>query len=102
MGVIGHGYGSEWQMLRYLGRHRRALTAAVAGLCGCTNIDWLDFPFDPKNRFHDAEWKGLDFLPPEHSAVREQWQREWPQTGNVMNWDAVDWTAVGRGPRPAY
>ncbi|WP_321477713.1 hypothetical protein [uncultured Paludibaculum sp.] len=98
MGVIGHGYGSEWQMLRYLGRHRRALTAAIAGSRGSTGIDWLDFPFDAKNRFHDAEWKGLDFLPPEHSAVLEHWKHEWPQTGNVMNWDAVGWATTAEGP----
>jgi hypothetical protein len=98
MAVIGHGYGSEWQMLRYLGRHRRALTAAVAASVGCAHIDWLDFPFDAKNRFYDAEWKGLDFLPLEQAAVREHWHREWPQTGNVMNWDAVGWANGADGP----
>lgn len=95
MGTIGYGYGSEWHMLRYLGRHRHALTDAIAAPCACRDITWLDVPFDPGHRFHDAEWKGLDFLTDEHGSIRTEWEREWPQTGNVMNWDAVGW-AIGK------
>lgn len=93
MGVIGYGYGSEWHMMRYLGRHRNALNSAIISRIGCSGIDWLDFPFDPNNRICDAEWKGLDFLTAESTRIRAEWEQEWPQSGNVMNWDAVGWTA---------
>ncbi len=48
MAEIGHGYGSEWHLLRFLGRHRANLGAAIQRLIGCDTISWLDFPFDPK------------------------------------------------------
>lgn len=50
-------------------------------------MTWLDTPFQPKAS-HDAEWKGVNFLPEIHSA-RKEWFQYWPHTGNVPNWDAV-------------
>lgn len=47
MGKIGHGYGSEWHLLRYLGRHRNLLDNAVRDATRCGRFDWLDFGFDP-------------------------------------------------------
>jgi len=84
MGKIGNGYGSEWHMLRYLGRYRNILNQEITRLVGGLTIDWLDFP-------DNGEWKGLDFLSNEFEALRHQWKAEWPQSGNVMNWDAVGW-----------
>ncbi|MCL4843491.1 MAG: hypothetical protein KJZ79_16705 [Bryobacteraceae bacterium] len=92
MGTLGYGYGSEWHMMRYLGRHRSALSSAISSRIGCSDISWLDFPFDAKKKFGDSEWKGLDFLTAEYAPIRSRWEQEWPQTGNVMNWDAVGWT----------
>ncbi len=75
-------------MLRYLGYHRKALSAAVAELTDGTSIEWLDVPFNPQKPFLDDEWKGLDFLP-DDSPAKSLWTNFWPQTGNVQNWDAV-------------
>ena len=85
---IGYGYGSQWHLLRYLGYHRTALDNAIVNATGGQHIQWLDFLFNPRKRFCDDEWKGLDFLKPEHPA-RKQWPAFWPTTGNVPNWDAV-------------
>jgi hypothetical protein len=88
MSVIGYGYGSEWQLLRFLGYHREHFDDVVKQATGVQRIQWLDFPFDPQRQFNDAEWKGLDFLPLPHSA-RANWPEFWPQRGNAQNWDAV-------------
>jgi len=92
MSEIGHGYGSEWHLLRYLGYHRQALNQAIAKLTGGHVVEWLDMQFNPKQKFLDldSEWKGLDFLPLDLS-VKRLWQDYWPQTGNIPNWDAVGW-----------
>lgn len=88
MGQMGNGYGSECHLLRYLGRHREALNAAIRATVGCGDVRWLDCPFDPASDWKDAEWKGLEFLP-SNSPAREAWRRAWPQRGNPPNWDAI-------------
>jgi len=87
MSEIGYGYGSEWHLLRYLGYHRQELSAAVAASTGASQVDWLDFPFDKRRRFLDAEWEGIRFLEP--SRVPEAWGRFWPSSGSQQNWDVV-------------
>ncbi len=87
MGRIGLGYGSEWHLLRFLGRHRGDFSRAVVEACGGESIDWLDHPFNPAAETGDAEWKGLDFVP--DASIRDAWAKVWPQRGNVQNWDAV-------------
>lgn len=94
MGKIGLGYGSEWHLLRYLGRHRDRLDAAVRGVCGADAVIWRDFLFADDPRWRDAEWKGLDFLPASHKA-RCEWESLWPQSGNVQNWDALAKVSIG-------
>ena len=88
MARIGHGYGSEWHLLRYMGRHRHRLDRAVARSCGASEVEWLDSPFSRDPRWRDAEGEGLDFLPASNPA-RQEWSHLWPQRGNVQNWDAV-------------
>lgn len=92
MGRIALGYGSEWQLLRYLGRHRTRLTTEVSECTGVQDISWLDFGFtrsaDRESGYGDSEITGLNFLPHKHPA-RKHWLSYWPQTGNVQNWDAV-------------
>ena len=88
MSWIGHGYGSEWHLLRYLGRHRNLLDSAIQETIGCGELEWLDFGFDSRNPWHDAEWKGMDFLS-EDSALQESWRVYWPQGAGIHNWDAV-------------
>jgi hypothetical protein len=86
------GYGSEWHLLRYLGRHRSVLSAQVCGITRATSVEWLDFDFsgvaDAKHNYGDYELTGVDFLPTGHAA-RAAWPEFWPQRGGVQNWDAV-------------
>jgi hypothetical protein len=90
---IGYGYGSEWHLLRYLGRHRERLNQAVLATIGGESVEWRDAPLQAKPPF-DAEWKGVDFLGSDH-PVRAAWLKSWPQTGNVPNWDAVGTLSSG-------
>lgn len=91
MANIGYGYGSEWHLLHYLGRRRRAFTAAVEHVIDRTGVTWLDHEEYVDERTHFLrvrETKGLGFLSPS-DPVRIEWEGLWPQTGNVHNWDAV-------------
>ena len=81
-------YGSEWHLLRWLGRHRHELHRQVEQSVGGRMMDWIDFGFHQGKQ--DAEWKGVDFLP-EYLSAKRTWNDFWPQTGNVQNWDAVGW-----------
>ena len=89
MGKIGHGYGSEWHLLRYLGYHRQYLTNQVLELTGGQSLTWLDFRFLKPNKSgkHDGEHIGLSFV--KDPQVDESWRAFWPQSGNSQNWDAV-------------
>jgi len=91
MGRIGHGYGSEWHLLHWLGRHRAELSRRVgAAIGGAVNPgDWLDFPTTSSGGAPKTmEWKGIDFLRP-NPPVERAWAAFWPQRGNAHNWDAV-------------
>jgi hypothetical protein len=89
MGKIGHGYGSEWHLLRHLGYHRQYLNAKILNITGGEVIEWLDFRFTHQNKplAHDHELEGIEFVP--SPAVQQQWRGYWPQTGSPPNWDAV-------------
>ena len=92
MSRIKLGYGSEWHMLRMLGRHRAFLNAEVLKQTGGSVIEWVDFSFTSgiaeNQNYGDGEAKGVNFLDRANPA-REEWRQWWPQTGNVPNWDAV-------------
>ena len=92
MGKMGNGYGSECHLLRWMGRHRKKFDEEVLSAIGCPYslaVDWEEFGFQKGGGFWpDEEIRALDFLGPQHQA-RKKWQMEWPQTGNVPNWDAV-------------
>jgi len=96
MSEIGYGYGSEWHLLRYLGYHRQALSAAVGASVGASDVDWLDFRFDKRCRFLDAEWEGIKFLR-EPPLVQEEWGQFWPSSGSQQNWDAVGQATFAHG-----
>lgn len=89
MGTIGHGYGSEWHLLRHLGYHRRYLSQEVLKVTGSKSIQWLDFDFSLENKplKDDRELVGLEFI--KNKQVLEKWKAFWPQTGSAQNWDAV-------------
>lgn len=88
MGDMGYGYGSEWHLLRYLGRHRAELDRRILDVVGGESIEWRDFEFDPSTSFGDRELRGLAFLPAD-DAARIGWAKVWPRSGNAQNWDAV-------------
>lgn len=92
MASIGYGYGSEWNLLRFMGRHRKLLERTIldsAALEG--RVEWLDFDLVVDGRWLDIELTGLKFLSQEHLAVQEEFRRSWPQTGTPVTWDAVAW-----------
>jgi hypothetical protein len=100
MAHIGYGYGSEWHLLQHLGCRREVLTAAVASKVGCSALKWLDHEeqADPDTgALRLREPRGLDFLSADHPA-RLEWERSWPQSGNVHNWDAVARSTTNDGP----
>lgn len=80
MGLMGIGYGSEFHLLRMLGRHRaqfdRELLARLkADNLPAESVEWLDSPFNPKGKTRDGEWKSVDFLADKGG---EDWKRFWP------------------------
>lgn len=98
MGKMGYGYGSEWHLLRWMGRHREAFDKHVLdaiGRSGCT-IDWLDFNFDPNIRGADNELKGLEFLGT-NKQLQKEWNKFWPTGSGIHNWDAVGWVRSVQG-----
>lgn len=95
MGKLGFSYGSEWHLLRFMGRHRHLLDQRVLEVVGGDSIDWLDFDFEPKKkRWLDAEIKSLAFLPQGHQ-VQALWKQWWPQGRGIHNWDAVGRVGFG-------
>jgi len=94
MGAIGYGYGSECHLLRFMGRHRHEFDRRVLDAVNGQSIDWKDFGFQPSRPWPDAEFKGLDFLPPDDRA-RTEWAQWWPQGRGIHNWDAVGRVRVG-------
>ena len=90
MARMGYGYGSEWQLTRFLGRHRQRLTRAVEGSTGLSDVEWLDFRFKSSDWLGDGELLGLDFI--EDEDLKAEWSAWWPTGSGIMNWDAV-----GRG-----
>lgn len=67
MGDIGYGYGSEWHLLRYLGRHQNDLNREIEKesklqALDARVMDWLDFLFS-NHWTLDGEWRKVDFWP---------------------------------------
>jgi len=85
---MGNGYGSEWHLLRYLGRHRQKLDEAILKeIPGFTTVDWMDFNQSGKT---DKEHKAIDFLvQSDMIKATGAWKLFWPRTGNPPNWDAI-------------
>lgn len=94
MGKMALGYGSEFHLLRWTGRHRNKFDNKIKQLLNIDNVTWLDFDFSNNKDEPDKELVGLSFLEKEPSfkAIISQWKDEWPQSGNSMNWDLVGYT----------
>ena len=66
MAQIGYGYGSEYQLLRFLGHHRNVLEEKLREAIGNFNgsFHWFDFDFADREKTisGDSEMCGLSFL----------------------------------------
>ena len=93
MGKIAAGYGSEWHLLRFLGRHREFLDSKVIEKTGGLKIDWLDFAFSKESVANDQELTGIEFI--DAQPVIDAWRGFWPSTGSAQNWDAVGILSAG-------
>ena len=88
MGDMALGYGSEFHLLRWLGRHRRLFTEKVceaanrAAKRGWKHIDWLDFGFADGRLVPDSELCGSEFLT--IGTDREKWPKEWEEDFKAM------------------
>lgn len=95
MAEIGYGYGSEFQLMRFLGHHRQELNKMIKNATGeSENIQWLDFPFDDNKISGDGEWKGINCFKllenkDDFKAIKSKWKDFWPQRGTAMNWDGI-------------
>ena len=93
MAEIGCGYGSEFQLMRFLGHHRHNLNRMIKDATGESgDIQWLDFPYDDNRISGDGEWKGIECFNSQevnYSRIENEWKKFWPQTGTAMNWDGI-------------
>ena len=90
---MGLGYGSEYQLLRFLGHHRQELEQYILKQTNLNEnllyqMEWLDFPKDETRKSLDGEHKGIDFLPVSlKNKIINNWKIFWPKKG--QNWDAI-------------
>lgn len=85
------GYGSEYQLLRYLGHHREYLNNEICKIIGEGSIVWKDYPIDLSRDSRDGEWKEIECFQelPKYAQIKKEWKKYWPQKGNTHNWDGV-------------
>lgn len=91
MAEMGLGYGSEFQLMRFLGHHRDELNMMIQNATGMFNdVKWLDYPYEDR-KSGDGEFKGIECF--EHLSnyadIKKQWERFWPSGKGVMNWDGI-------------
>lgn len=90
---MGLGYGSEYQLMRFLGHHREELDILIQNATGqFGDVRWLDFPYDDERISGDGEWKGIECFFKRlnnYADIEAFWKQFWPQRGTAMNWDGV-------------
>jgi len=92
MAEIGYGYGSEYQMMRFLGHHKKELEKIIKNSTPLDGkFEWLDFPYNSNRLSLDGEYVGINFLGNEKKfdEIEKKWKEFWPQRGNKQNWDAI-------------
>lgn len=92
MAEMALGYGSEFELLRFLGHHREELDALIHSSVGIFEpIHWLDYPYDKERKSGDGELIGIECFQKLHNyqEIQDNWKEFWPQSGNPMNWDGV-------------
>jgi hypothetical protein len=101
MGTLEIGHGSEFHLLRFLGRHRDLLGAQIRaqlsddGVSDLTGIEWLDFSFNPRAPSRDGEILSVDFL---RDHGDDAWTQFWPdrRPGSLNRSGMPSWDAVAR------
>ena len=94
MAQIGYGYGSEYQLLRFLGHHRHELERIISEQIGEGTFKWEDFEYaDPEKVIsEDKELTGLDFLkrlyPLQYDEVVAEY-KTYIKKADWQSWDAV-------------
>lgn len=94
MAQIGYGYGSEYQLLRFLGHHRHELERKISEQIGQGSFDWEDFEYaNPKIVISgDKEITGLEFLkrlyPNQYQEVEAEY-KAYIKKADWQYWDAV-------------
>lgn len=92
MAEMALGYGSEYQLLRYLGHHRNFLDSKIKKATGSDSpIEWMDYPVDDSRDYHDGEWTDVKFfkhLPQfDFGQISKEWDEFWPKRG--QSWDGI-------------
>lgn len=97
MADIGYCYGSEWQLLRFLGHRRDYLCRIIQeGTSFKNDIVWADYPLDEKRKSQDGEWKGA-YIPTlmargDWGEIERKWKEFWPCSNSQQgqpSWDGA-------------
>lgn len=96
MAQIGFGYGSEFQLLRFLGHHRLEFERIISEVIGQGEFRWEDFEYaNPKSVISgDKELSGLSFLerlyPSQYPDVKDEYERyKINRRDTWQSWDAI-------------
>jgi len=92
MAEMALGYGSEYQLLRYLGHHRNFLDSKIKEATKSDSpIEWMDYPVDNSRDSHDGEWTDINFLKHlpqfDFGQISKEWDEFWPKRG--QSWDGI-------------
>ncbi len=92
MAKMALGYGSEYQLLRYLGHHRNFLDSKIKEATKSDSpIEWMDYPVDNSRYSHDSEWTDINFLKHlpqfDFGQISKEWVEFWPKRG--QSWDGI-------------
>ena len=88
MAEMALGYGSEYQLLRFLGHHRNFLNKEISKVLNTKDqIYWLDYPSNFERLSLDGEFKDIECF--QDNAIAEKWKIYWPSRGNSQNWDGI-------------
>lgn len=88
MAEMALGYGSEYQLLRFLGHHRNFLNNEISEVLNTEEqIYWLDYPPNYERLSLDGEFKDIECF--QNESISNKWKNYWPPRGNSQNWDGV-------------
>jgi len=91
MSKLGLGYGSEFHLLRILGRHRNQFNTLIKNKLKIEgDIYWFDFTYQ-NNYIPDKEIEGIDFLTntEEYEKYKNEFNEYWPTSAGIQNWDSI-------------